>query len=254
MNLDLGLNGKIVFITGGSRGIGKAIAQAFLEEGARVAIAARGKEDLINAQQELGNVGIYQGDLTDSEARAGIFTELLQDYGRVDVLINNVGGSNGGSALETELSLYEEAMQLNYFSAVHFCQLAAIEMKEAGGGVIINISSIYGRESGGKVTYNNAKAAMISFTKAFADEMIKDGVRVNGIAPGSILHPTGGWQKRIEEDPEKMRGFVAQEIPAGRFGTVAEVANVAVFLASEKASWIVGASITVDGGQSRSNF
>ncbi|HMW60402.1 MAG TPA: SDR family oxidoreductase, partial [Leptospiraceae bacterium] len=111
-----------------------------------------------------------------------------------------------------------------------------------------------GRESGGRATYNAAKAAAISFTKSFADEMIRKGIRVVGIAPGSILHPTGNWQKRINENPEKMREFVEREIPAGRFGTVEEVASVAVFLASSKASWVVGATLNVDGGQSRMNF
>jgi 3-oxoacyl-[acyl-carrier protein] reductase len=91
-------------------------------------------------------------------------------------------------------------------------------------------------------------------TKAFANEMIREGIRVNSVAPGSILHPTGNWQKRLNADPEAMRRFVEREIPAGRFGTAEEVANVVVFLASDKASWIVGASLNVDGGQSRMNF
>jgi 3-oxoacyl-[acyl-carrier protein] reductase len=95
---------------------------------------------------------------------------------------------------------------------------------------------------------------MISFTKSLADEVIKDGIRVNGVAPGSILHPTGNWQKRLEQNPEKIEQFVQDEIPAGRFGTAEEVANVVTFLASEKASWVVGATINVDGGQSKSNF
>lgn len=245
--MDLGLSGKVVLITGGSKGIGKAIAKAFLNEGAKVAIAAR------NAIEQSQFI-FYQGDLTVHEERIRVSQELIRDFGRIDVLVNNVGGSNGGPALETELSLFEAAMQLNYLSAVHFSQLAAEQMKKHSGGSIVNISSIFGRESGGKITYNNSKAALISFTKGFADEVIKDGIRVNGIAPGSILHPTGNWQKRLEQDPEKIRQFVEQEIPAGRFGTVEEVANVAVFLASEKASWIVGATINVDGGQSRSNF
>ena len=127
-------------------------------------------------------------------------------------------------------------------------------MKKQKRGAIINITSIYGRESGGKATYNAAKAATISFTKSLANEAIKDGIRVNGIAPGSILHPGGSWQKRIEENPEKMNEFVKTEIPAGRFVTLEEVSNVAVFLAPEKASWVVGATINVDGGQSKSNF
>ncbi|WP_134703406.1 SDR family NAD(P)-dependent oxidoreductase [Ammoniphilus sp. YIM 78166] len=252
--MHLGLSGKIVLITGGSKGIGKAIARAFVEEGALVAIAARSQEDLESARHELGEIRTYAGDLTDVKERARVFHALLEDFGRMDILINNVGGSNGGQAMETDLSLFEQAMQLNYFSAVHLSQLAAEQMKQTGGGSIINISSIFGRESGGKVTYNNSKAALISFTKSFADEMIKEGIRVNGVAPGSILHPTGNWQKRLEQDPEKIHRFVEQEIPAGRFGTVEEVANVVVFLASEKASWVVGATLNVDGGQSRSNF
>jgi len=252
--MELHLTGKIVLITGGSKGIGKAIAKAFLDEGAIVAIAARDQKELEKTRSELGEIGIYSGDLTIFTTREKVFRELIKEYGRIDILINNVGGSNGGVALETDLTLFEQAMHLNYLSAVHFSQMAAKEMKKIGGGSIINISSIYGRESGGKITYNTSKAALISFTKGFADEMIKEGIRVNGIAPGSILHPTGNWQKRMDENPEKIRMFVEQEIPAGRFGTVEEIANVAVFLASEKASWIVGATINVDGGQSRSNF
>lgn len=252
--MDLGLSGKIVFVTGGSKGIGKAIAQAFLAEGAHVAIAARSLEDLERAREEIGEVSIYQGDLTVESDRERVFRALLDEYGRIDVLVNNVGGSNGAKAMETNLSLFEEAMKLNYFSAVHFSQMAATEMRKTAGGSIINISSVYGRESGGKITYNNSKAALISFTKAFADEMIPEGIRVNGIAPGSILHPTGNWQRRLEQNPEKIQKFVEEDIPAGRFGTVEEVANVAVFLASDKSSWIVGATINVDGGQSKSNF
>ncbi|RXT06500.1 SDR family NAD(P)-dependent oxidoreductase [Ammoniphilus sp. CFH 90114] len=252
--MELGLTGKVVLITGGSRGIGKAIARSFLEEGALVAIAARSLQDLEIAKTELGYIRIYQGDLTLASNREQVFHSVLKDYGRLDILINNVGGSNGGPAMETDMALFEQSMQLNYFSAVHFSQLAAQEMRKTGGGSIINISSIFGRESGGKITYNNSKAALISFTKAFANEMISDGIRVNGIAPGSILHPSGNWQKRLDQNPEQILKFVEEEIPAGRFGTVEEVANVAVFLASDKASWIIGATLNVDGGQSKSNF
>lgn len=156
--------------------------------------------------------------------------------------------------METPMEQFEEAMQLNFFSAVHFSQLAAQEMKKKKQGSIINISSIFGRESGGKPTYNSAKAAMISFTKSLADELVQDGIRVNGVAPGSILHPTGNWQRKLEETPEKMEKFVEEQIPAGRFGTVQEIADVVTFLASERARWVIGATLNVDGGQSKSNF
>ena len=252
--MDLQLKNKVVFVTGGSKGIGKAIAQAFIEEGASVAICSRSVETLEQTKKELGVAAIYAGDLTEQGDRNRIFKQLMNDFGKVDVLVNNVGGSNGGTTMETDLSLFEEAMQLNYFSTVHFSQLVIPVMRKQGGGAIINISSIFGRESGGKPTYNGAKAAMISFTKSLADEVIKDGIRVNGVAPGSILHPTGNWQQRLEENPEKIHSFVQSAIPAGRFGTVEEVANVVTFLASEKASWVVGATLNVDGGQSKSNF
>ncbi|WP_216830526.1 SDR family NAD(P)-dependent oxidoreductase [Alkalihalobacterium elongatum] len=252
--MDLNLQNKVVLVTGGSKGIGKAIAKGFIAEGARVAIMARDTAVLEAVQQELGNIVCIAADLTNAIERERAFEQLLSHFGTIDILVNNVGGSNGSTTLETDLSLFEEAMQLNYFSAVQFSKLAIPVMKKNQSGAIVNISSIFGRESGGKPTYNSAKAAMISFTKSLADEVIKDGIRVNGIAPGSILHPTGNWQRRLEENPEKINQFVENEIPAGRFGTVEEVANTVLFLASEKASWVVGATLNVDGGQSKSNF
>ncbi len=252
--MDLQLKGKKVLITGGSKGIGKGIAQAFLAEGAAVSIAARGREALESAQSELGDVSIYETDLTEEGERKRLFHTYIEENGHIDILINNAGGSNGSSAVETEMESFYETMELNYFSAVHLSKMAVEEMKRRGCGSIVNITSIFGRESGGKVTYNNAKAALISFTKSLADEVISHGIRVNSVAPGSILHPTGNWQKRLDEHPEKIKQFVKNEIPAGRFGTVEEIANVVIFLASEKASWVVGASINVDGGQSRMNF
>jgi 3-oxoacyl-[acyl-carrier protein] reductase len=252
--MDLQLKGKNVLITGGSKGIGKGIAKAFLDEGAVVSIAARNREALQSAQLELGNVSIYEGDLTKEEERERLFYTYIEEHGQLDILINNAGGSNGNSTMETEMELFYSAMELNYFSAVHLSKLAVEQMKKQKQGNIVNITSIFGRESGGKVTYNNAKAALISFTKSLAAEVISHGIRVNSVAPGSILHPTGNWKKRMEENPEAIERFVQNEIPSGRFGRVEEVANVVLFLASEKASWIVGASINVDGGQSRMNF
>lgn len=252
--MDLRLKDKVAIVTGGSRGIGLAIAKTFVEEQANVAIVARKEQSLMEAREQLGDVLIIQADVTKENDRKRIVETVIDHFGTIDVLINNVGGSSGATVEQTPLPVFEEAFMLNYFSAVAMSKLVFPYLKEKRSGSIVNIASIYGRESGGKVTYNNAKAALISFTKAFANEAIKSGVRVNGVAPGSILHPTGNWQKRLEENPEKMRQFVATEIPAGRFGTPEEVANVVAFLASEKASWIVGATINVDGGQSRANF
>ncbi|WP_096439683.1 SDR family NAD(P)-dependent oxidoreductase [Alteribacter populi] len=252
--MDLELKGKKVLVTGGSKGIGKGIAKTFLDEGAIVAIAASTQQSLKSAKEDLGEVATFQADLKNEVDRKNLFNAFIEEFGTIDILINNVGGSSGGKTMETSLEQFKDAMDLNYLSAVHFSQLAVPYMRESSSGSIINISSVFGRESGGKPTYNSAKAAMISFTKSLADEVAKDGIRVNGVAPGSILHPTGNWQRRLEEDPDKINAFVKSEIPAGRFGNVKEVANVVAFLASPKANWVVGATLNVDGGQSRANF
>lgn len=253
--MDLQLKEKHVLITGGSKGIGRAIAEVLISEGANVSIAARGMDALEQTKEELGgNVSLFQADLLNASERGRLIDSFMKQHGAIDVLINNAGGSNGGKAAETDMDLFYEAMELNYFSAVHLSKLAVEHMKAKQSGAIINITSVFGRESGGKVTYNNAKAALISFTKSLADEVIQDGIRVNSVAPGSILHESGNWKKRLEENPEKINQFIQTEIPAGRFGTAEEVANVVAFLASEKASWMVGTSINVDGGQSRMNF
>lgn len=255
MAMDLKLEGKKVLITGGSKGIGKAIAGVFVSEGANVSIAARGVQALKETKKELGGaISIFEVDLARADEREAFMQSFIEEKGAIDILVNNAGGSNGGKAMATEMDLFYEAMELNYFSAVHVSKLAVEQMKRSGGGAIVNITSVFGRESGGKVTYNNAKAALISFTKSLADEVIADGIRVNSVAPGSILHETGNWKKRLEENPEAIQQFVQNEIPAGRFGTAEEVANVVAFLASEKASWMVGTSVNVDGGQSRMNF
>jgi len=125
-------------------------------------------------------------------------------------------------------------------------------MRARGGGVIVMIASIYGRESGGRMTYNAAKAAEISLAKSMARELAPDNIRVNSVAPGSILFPGGSWYRRQQQDPEGIADFVRRELPFGRFGRPEEVGAVVAFLCSSRASWISGASVTVDGCQSRS--
>lgn len=249
--MDLALGGKSALVTGGSKGIGLAIAQAFQAEGARVIIAARSEAEVADTAERHGFTGVVC-DVTDPGQRKHLIERAAAVTGSLDILVNNAGGSNGAAILETDEELFRQAMELNFHSIVGLSKLAAAVMQP--GSVILNITSISGRESGGRPTYNAAKSAAISFTKSLADELISRGIRVVGIAPGSILHPSSNWQKRLEKDPEKIKAFVQSSIPAGRFGRPEEVASVAVFLCSKAAAWVVGATLNVDGGQSRMNF
>ena len=168
------------------------------------------------------------------------------------MLVNNAGAHPRDGALP---ELVEQALAANVRSVVQMCEAAKPHLAaSAGGGAIVNISSIFGRESGGSPQYNASKSAQIALSKALALEWIRQGIRVNNVAPGSVAFEGGSWGRRIKEDPEAMRQFVDQNIPAGRFGTPEEIAAAVVFLASPRASWVVGATLNVDGGQSRSNI
>ncbi|MBE3595409.1 MAG: SDR family oxidoreductase [Hydrogenibacillus sp.] len=248
MNLEL--SGRVALVTGGSRGIGLAIAKTFAEEGARVAVAARGEAGLRQAEADIPGAEAFTFDAFDPASRASLIERVARHFGRLDVLVNNAGQSFGADAYSTPFDDYAKAMEINYFAAVDL-SLRALPHLAKTNGVIVNIASIWGREAGGKAAYNAAKAALISFTKALGDAAAPHGVRAVGVAPGSIRHPGGSWDRRMKENPEAMRAFVEANIPGGRFGTPEEVANVVVFLASPKASWVVGTTVVVDGGQSK---
>jgi 3-oxoacyl-[acyl-carrier protein] reductase len=254
--MDLQLSGKVAMVTGASRGLGRAMAQALANEGVRLSICARGAEALEAAARELRSAGCdvhaEAADVTDSSQMERWVDNTVARFGGIDILVNNAGGSRHGALAELSDSDWRISFDLNFFSAVTLARLCAAEMEKRGGGSIINISSIFGREAGGVLTYNASKAALISFTKMLAREMAKKTIRVNSIAPGSILYPGGTWDRRFRENPEFERDFIGHEFPAGRLGRPEEVAYAVVMLASPRASWITGACLPVDGAQGRS--
>ena len=259
MNLEL--KDKIAIVTGSSRGLGLACARALLEEGCGVTICARGEERLNAAAADLrtlaggaGRVLAVHADVSTAAGVEIVISATVERFGGLDVLVNNVGLARGTTIADTSDAEWQEAFDQTLVPAIRASRLAVPHLKRRGGGSIVMIASIWGRESGGRMTYNAVKAAEISLAKSMAQQLAADNIRVNSVAPGSILFPGGSWHRRQQEDPAGIAEFVARELPFGRFGRPEEVANDVAFLASDKASWISGASIVVDGCQGRSNI
>jgi 3-oxoacyl-[acyl-carrier protein] reductase len=251
MNLDL--TGKVAIVTGSSRGLGLACARALVDEGCRVTLCARGKERLEASARELGKNALpIAADVSTAAGVEQVVGGTVEALGGLDILVNNVGLARGGTIVEASDAEWMEAIDQTLLPAVRASRLAVPHMRRRGGGAIVMIASIWGRESGGRMTYNAVKAAEISLAKSMAQQLAPDNIRVNSVAPGSILFPGGSWARRQQEDPAGIAEFVRRELPFGRFGRPEEVGAVVAFLVSPRASWISGASVPVDGCQSRS--
>ena len=253
--MNLGLKDKIAIVTGSSRGLGRASARALAAEGCAVCISGRTAATLEAARTELESMGgrvlAVQADLGTAAGVESVIQKTAEAFGGIDVLVNSVGLAGGGSLVETSDAEWQAAIDQTLFPAIRASRLAVPHMQRRGGGAIVIIASIWGREAGGRMTYNAVKAAQISLGKSLSQQLAKDNIRVNSVSPGSILFEGGSWWKRQQADPAGMAQFVEREIPLGRFGRDDEVGNVVAFLASPRASWINGTSVVVDGGQSR---
>ena len=260
--MDLNLDGKAALVTGASRGIGKYIALQLAEEGMDVAICARGEGDLQDTTGELeekdAEVFARPLDITDEGTAERFVEKAADELGRLDAVFGNVGGNNRGAFEELSADDWDDIFALNFRSHTRTARTAIPHLREAaaetGHAALVYVSSIFGRELGGAglSAYNTTKSAIISLAKVQAQELAEDGICVNTIAPGSTRFPGGSWDQRVKENPDEMEQFVEENLPIGRFGTAEEVADLAAFLASERASLLVGSCINIDGGQSAS--
>ena len=255
--MDLGIKGRVAIVTGGSRGLGRVSALALAREGVNVAICGRTQSTLDGTVAELRALGVSAAgivaDMEDESAARTIYDGTVSQLGRIDILVNNVGGRRGTTFSDTDEEHYMLGFEVNFFGAMRLTRLALPGMKERKWGRIVNISSIYGREHGGSADYMAAKAALIASTKYMGVELIKDNVLVNSIAPGSIIHPGGSWERfSNEQPPEVVAEFIARNLPVGKFGWPEPVGDLVAYLSSERASMITGTCIPVDAGQGRS--
>lgn len=259
--MDLGLRGRVVLVTGGSKGIGWACASAFAAEGCRVALCARNPEALREAAAELGRQGAeahaVPADLAEAGAAGRVVDAVVGRFGALDVLVNNAGAIRGGPFLDTPLEQWAQDWQLKILGYLRLAQAALPVMRARRWGRIINVIGSAARNPA--TTYmagGVANAGLVSFTRALADLAAPDGILVTGVSPGPTA--TERWDQLIAQQaraqgkaPEALRAEVERAQPLGRSGHPEDVASLVVFLASERAAFITGATITVDGGASR---
>lgn len=251
--MNLGLSGKNAVITGASKGIGKSIAKTLAEEGANVAICARGEESLRAAEKEFLNYGVkvYAAicDIGDAEKLNDFLETVKNKLGSIDILVNNVSALSFGDDEED----WEASINIDLLAGVNATRKVIPWMMDSGGGSILFISSISGLESGSPTAYAASKAAIISYSKTLSVQLAPKHIRVNTIAPGSVEFKGGLWEL-ARENNRPFYDMVLNTIPSGRMGRADEIGKVAAFLVSPCASWVTGTCLAVDGGQHKSNL
>jgi 3-oxoacyl-[acyl-carrier protein] reductase len=250
--MDLGLKGKVAVVTGASAGIGKAIALGLATEGVALAICARREAPLREAEASLREKGVDVYAATCDVGEASVLDEFLEiakrRLERIDILINNASGFG----FTDDEAGWNVSLNIDVLASVRAARKVIPWMADSGGGSILFISSISGLEAGAQ-PYAAAKAAIISYSKTLALRLAKKHIRVNTLAPGSIEFEGGLWAERRMNNRALCDAAVAS-IPWGRLGTPEEVSDLAVFIVSERAGWVTGDCISVDGGQHKGNL
>ena len=248
--MQLDLAGKAALVTGSSKGIGRAIAEALLAEGCRVALNGRNSGDLATTTTHLaGAIGVA-GDVTRPDDAKRVISEVVGAFGQLDILVCNVGSGRSVPPGSETADEWQRVFVLNLWSTINTVE-AAKEALQASKGVIVCISSICGLEviPGAPVTYSVAKAALHAYIRGIARPLGKHGVRVNAVAPGNILFEGSVWSRKLAEDEQAVQTMLQKDVALGCLGTPADVASLVAYLASPRSKFVSGGVWTLDGGQ-----
>jgi len=261
--MDLGLKGKVAIVAASSKGLGKATAMGLAAEGARVAMLARGAPELAKAAEEVqessrSEVLALAADVTRQEDVTRVVRETVSRWGAVHILVNNAGGPPAGTFADVDDAAWQSAFELNLLSTIRFIREVVPHMRQVGAGAIVNIQSMSVKDPlDNLILSNSIRAGVIGLAKSLSRELAKDNIRVNNVLPGAILtdrlnQMITGQARRRGKSVEEIRRDWEAEIPLGHLGDPEDVANMIVFLASDRAKYVTGVSVQVDGGRVRS--
>lgn len=259
--MDLGLKGRVALITGAAQGIGKACAMAFAAEGCNLALCDINLETLKKTASELEQEGAQvlaeRVDVTKQAETDAFVSQTAGKFGRIDILVNNAGTGRLSDPMELSEDEFRRNADLMLFAVIRLTKAVVPHMRKARWGRIVNLSSMFGKQPGGLLDYDSIKAAVNMVTKDFANYLAKDNILVNAVCPGPVRTPLWEAPGQLGEQLSKLMGkpieeaiqlYASGNIPLGRYGQPQEIADVITFLASEKASYITGQAINIDGG------
>ena len=257
--MDLGLAGKVAFVTASSDGIGRAIAETMLAERATVVINGRSKDKLLAAEQSLTElfggpaIDSFQGDMSEKDVVTKACKWLKDKYGQLDILVANLGSGKPFTTDSLELHEWQRLLQINLYSAVWIVHEARrLDLLHQRNGAVMLMASLAAFDRiGAPPAYAAAKAGIVSLVKYLAPVLAEDGIRINAVSPGNVYYEGGRWQELCEQNAEGIKSYIESEVPLKRFATPEEIAASVAFLCSERSSFTTGTVLQVDGGQGK---